>query len=269
MQSGEEEINMAGGLKTETSGGVFHVTIDGQDEGNRLSREVLHGLRDICRRLKDDPTVHVVTVTGAGREFFSTGLLTPSLKEALGKEGVLDLVRTANDVFDAIEALPQIVVAGFNGEVRAGAAEMALACDMRIAASHSSLSWPEAKWGCFPGAGAPFRLPAIVGDAKALELICSARPVDSSEMERIGLVNRVVPSDELLDALRDLAGTLAGNGPFALRGAKRIVRLRRESGEVAARKLAFELREAFEWTADADEGVAASLQGRKPVFTGQ
>lgn len=260
---------MANGLRTESSGGVVHVTIDRQDDGNRLSREVLEGLGDICRRLRDDPTIHVLTITGAGTEFFSTGLLTPSLKEALGKEGVLDLVRTANDVFDAIEALPQIVIAGFNGEVRAGAAEMALACDIRIAASHCCLSWPEAKWGCFPGAGAPFRLPAIVGDARALELICSARPVDSSEMERIGLVNRVVPSDRLLEALRDLAGTLAGNGPFALRGAKRIVRLRREDGEAAARKLAAELRQAFEWTADADEGVAASLQGRKPVFTGQ
>ena len=96
------------------------------------------------------------------------------------------MVRLANAVFDKIEALPQVVIAALNGVTRAGAAEITLACDMRIAASHATFAVPEAKWGGFPGAGAPVRLPGIVGRARALELICTARELNAQEMETLG-----------------------------------------------------------------------------------
>ena len=92
-----------------------------------------------------------------------------------------------------IEALPQIVVAGLNGLVRAGAVELVLACDIRIAGEHVKLSSPEAKWGGFPGAGAPVRLPRIIGMGRALELLCTGREIEAREMERIG-VGRSVSS---------------------------------------------------------------------------
>jgi enoyl-CoA hydratase/carnithine racemase len=170
--------------------------------------------------------------------------------------------------FDAIEALPQIVIAGLNGLVRAGAVELALACDIRIAGDHVKLSSPEAKWGGFPGAGGPVRLPSIVGMGRALELLCTGREIDAQEMERIGLVDRVVERDSVHATLDEMARTIAENGPLATKGTKRIARMREASGFAAGRRLSDELRAALEWTNDVDEGIAAVREGRKPRFTG-
>lgn len=255
-------------VSTSTVRGVANVVIDRPDDENRLTAGVLEELLALCGRLKMDRAVNVVTITGGGETIFSTGLLTPQLKANLGKEGVLALVHLANETFDAIEALPQIVIAGVNGVVRAGAVELMLACDLRIAAQHSTMAMPEAKWGGFPGAGAPVRLPPIVGGARALELICSGREIGAAEMERIGLVQRVVPASDLKTAVSDLADTIAQNGPLAIRGAKKIARTRMEPGFKAARELSDALRQAFEWTNDADEGIAAHLENRRPRFEG-
>jgi enoyl-CoA hydratase/carnithine racemase len=170
--------------------------------------------------------------------------------------------------FDAIEALPQIVIAGLNGLVRAGAVELALACDIRIAGDHVKLSSPEAKWGGFPGAGGPVRLPSIVGMGRALELLCTGREIDAQEMERIGLVDRVVERDSVHATLDEMARTIAENGPLATKGTKRIARMRETFGFAAGRRLSDELRAALEWTNDVDEGIAAVREGRKPRFTG-
>ena len=113
-------------------------------------------------------------------------MLHPKVRATLTREQILAMVRLANAVFDKIEALPQVVIAALNGVTRAGAAELTLACDMRIAASHATFAVPEAKWGGFPGAGAPVRLPGIVGRARALELICTARELNAQEMETLG-----------------------------------------------------------------------------------
>jgi len=260
---------MTDGIVLSSDGPVARILIDRPDERNMLVPDALAALGAAAARLKDERDVQAVVITAAGSEYFSTGLLDPELKASLGKERVLEVVALANATFDAIEALPQVVIAGLNGEVRAGAAELALACDMRIAADHVRLSMPEAKWGGFPGAGAPVRLPGLIGHGRALELIATGRAIEAAEMERIGLVDRLVPSDELEATLEALARAIAGNGPLAIRGAKRIMRMRRDDGFRAARALSDALRHAFEWTADADEGVAAHRENRTPRFTGR
>lgn len=258
---------IAPGFRLTLGQGIARIVID-NGEDNLLDRPVLEALSAACERLRAEPAIHVVTIRGEGERFFSKGIMTPSIKQRLGKEGVLDLVRLANRTFDAVEALPQIVIAGINGFIRAGAVELALACDIRIAGDHCGMSLPEAKWGGFPGAGAPVRLPLLVGRARAIELICSAREIDAAEMERIGLVQSVVPKADVARALEDMASTFVANGPLALRGAKSIARIRLEPGFAAARALSDELRAAFEWTNDADEGVAAHMEARPPRFTG-
>jgi enoyl-CoA hydratase/carnithine racemase len=130
--------------------------------------------------------------------------------------------------------------------VTADAVELALACDIRIAGDHIKLSSPEAKWGGFPGAGAPVRLPSIVGMGRALELLCTGREIDAQEMERIGLVDRVVGRDSVHATLDEMARTIAENGPLATKGAKRIARMQVASGFAAARRLSDELRAALE-----------------------
>ena len=108
-----------------------------------------------------------------------TGLLNPEIRGSLPKNEVLDFVFLANRVFDAVEALPQIVIAAINGTVMAGAVELALACDIRLVADHAKLSMPEAKWGGFPGAGGPVRLPMVVGHGHAMDLIGTGREIDA------------------------------------------------------------------------------------------
>jgi enoyl-CoA hydratase len=179
------------------------------------------------------------------------------------------MVRLANSIFDRIEALPQITIAALNGVTRAGAAELTLACDMRIAAEHASFALPEAKWGGFPGAGAPVRLPMIVGRARALEIICTARELNAEQMLQYGLTLETYPGDVLMEKVRQLAGRVAACGPLAIRGAKRIVSLRTSSGFQAARELSDALRHALESTHDMAEGQAAILEGRAPRFTGR
>ncbi len=256
-------------VRVERDGRVMTITLDRPADQNRLTRDVLLTLQGIVDRLASDEEVQAVVITGSGRDFFSMGILNPAVRASYTKDQILDLVRTANRLYDAIEALPQIVIVALNGAARAGAAEMSLACDIRLAAAHATFALPEALWGGFPGAGGPVRLPAIVGRARALELICTGRQIDAAEMERLGLVLAVYPAERLLSETHALAMRIAASGPLATRGAKRIVSVRAVSGFAAARALSDALRHALEWSQDVDEGMAAHREGRPPRFTGR
>ena len=247
---------------------VAVITLNRPDDENRMTVQVLERLGKIADDLAEDERVLAVILTGGGDKFFSAGMLHPKVRATLTKEQILRLVRLANAVFDRIEALPQVVIAAMNGVTRAGAAELTLACDMRIAAAHATFAIPEAKWGGFPGAGGPVRLPGIVGRARALELICTARELNALEMESCGLTLATHPPGKLMEAAYDIASRVAACGPLAIRGAKRIVNLRERAGFVAARELSDALRHALESTSDMAEGQAAILEGRAPRFQG-
>jgi enoyl-CoA hydratase/carnithine racemase len=257
------------GLIAARDSGILTLTIDRPGDLNRLTPEVIGRLGAIAEALREDAQTNVVVITGAGGEIFSMGILNPAIRASYSKEEIVRLVRRANAVFDAIEALPQIVIAAINGKVLAGAAELCLACDLRYAASNATLAMPEATWGGFPGAGAPVRLPLLVGRARALELVCTGREIDAAEMERLGLVQAVHPAEALSQAVAETARRIADSGPLAVRGAKRIMAVRQEPGLRAARELSDALRHALEWSRDVDEGMAAHRENRKPKFLGR
>jgi enoyl-CoA hydratase/carnithine racemase len=257
------------GLRASRDAGVLTLTIDRPDDQNRLSPELVGRFEALVQQLREDTATNVVVITGAGTGVFSFGLLNPVIRAGMAKEDVVALVRRGNRLFDAIESLPQIVIAALNGAVVAGGGELALACDLRYASAQATLQMPEATWGGFPGAGAPVRLPQLVGKARALEWICTGRKVDATEMERVGLVQGLFPPEGLVAAVDGIARTIAASGPLAVRGAKRIVNARLEPGFAAARDLSDALRHALEWSDDVDEGIAAHREGRKPVFTGR
>jgi len=250
-------------------GGVATITLGRPAEQNRLTRGVLLALQGIVDELAGDGTAQAVVVTGRGSAFFSMGILNPVVRASYSKEQILELVRLANRVYDALETLPQIVIAALNGATRAGAAELSLACDIRLAAAHATLALPEALWGGAPGAGGPVRLPMLVGRARALDIICTGRELDAAEMERLGLVLAVYPADRLLAEAQRLAARIAASGPLATRAAKRIVNTRLFGGFGEARALSDALRHAVEWSQDIDEGAAAHREGRTPRFTGR
>ena len=255
-------------VRIERDGGVMIITLDRPADQNRLTRDVLTALQEAVDHLAVDEEIGAVVITGAGHAF-SMGILSPAVRASYTKPQVLEMVRLANRLYDSLEALPQIVIAALNGVARAGAAELSLACDIRLASLDATWAVPEALWGGFPGAGGPVRLPGIVGRARALELICTGRELDATEMERLGLVLAVYGADRLLPEARALAARIAGSGPLATRGAKRIVNVRAQAGFTAARALSDALRQAFEWSADCDEGAAAHREGRQPRFSGR
>ncbi|HEY4372786.1 MAG TPA: enoyl-CoA hydratase/isomerase family protein [Burkholderiales bacterium] len=256
------------GVTLARAGGVAEITLDRPADMNRLLPDVLARLHALVERLREDAATHAVVITGGGEQYFSMGILNPAIRASFSKEQIIELVMLANRVFDAVEALPQIVIAAINGRVLAGAVELALACDIRYCAAHATLQMPEAAWGGFPGAGAPVRLPALVGRARALELICATREIGAQEMERYGIVQGVYPGAEFRDSVRAIAQRIAQNGPLATRGAKKIANARLAPGFQHSRELSDSLRRALEWSADVDEAMAAQAQGRKPVFHG-
>jgi len=257
------------GVRLERRERVAMITVDRPDDQNRFTRDVLVALQGIVDDLAGDAETQAVIVTGGGTQFFSMGILNPAVRASYTKEQILDLVRLANRLYDALEALPQIVIAALNGIARAGAAELSLACDIRLAAAHATFALPEALWGGFPGAGGPVRLPMLVGRARALELMCTGREIDAAEMQRLGLALAVHPAERLLPEATALASRIAASGPLATRGAKRIVTTRLYGGFGEARALSDTLRHALEWSQDVDEGMAAHREGRPPRFTGR
>ncbi|MGB0629934.1 MAG: enoyl-CoA hydratase/isomerase family protein [Alphaproteobacteria bacterium] len=247
---------------------VAVVTLNRPDDLNRLTPDSMALLGRIVDDIAADDDVHAVVVTGAD-DIFSAGLLNPEIRASMTKDAVIDFVMLANRVFDALAHLPQITIAAINGPILAGAVELALSCDIRLVSENAKMSMPEAKWGGFPGAGGPHRLGMAVGHARALELICTGREIDASEMDRYGLVQGVHPAGVVKEAAREMAATIGANGPLATRGAKRILRERRAPGFAEARALSDELRRALEWSEDVDEGIAAHREGRHAAFKGR
>lgn len=257
------------GLEVETRGAVLSIRMAIEAEANRLLPEALARLEQIGNQLASDDDIQAVLITGKGAAHFSSGILNPVIRGAMAKEDVVALVRLANRAFNALENAPQIVIAALNGETRAGGAELALACDIRLAASHATMQFPEAAWGGFPGAGGPYRLASIVGRGRALELICSGRTIDALEMEKIGIVQGVHPAEALEEAAQSLARQVANAGPLATRGAKRMIRARLEPGLGHAQDISDALRHELEWSDDVDEAIAAHRERRAPVFKGR
>ena len=257
------------GIILHRQGGVLKLTIDRINDLNRLMPEVLLRIESITQNLQQDSQTQVLIITGQGEEFFSMGIMNPVIRASYSKDQVLQLVQLANRTFDAVEALPQIVIAALNGKALAGAVELSLACDLRYAASHATLCMPEAKWGGFPGGGGPVRLPQIVGRARAIDLICSAREISTEQMQEYGLIQGVYPSLQLQTEVLKIATTMASHGPLAIRGAKRIIDTRQAPGFRPARELADTLRRHLEYSHDVDEGLIAHSDNRTPHFIGK
>tara|TARA_B100001123_G_scaffold439577_1_gene576728 strand:+ start:1752 stop:2531 length:780 start_codon:yes stop_codon:yes gene_type:complete len=248
---------------------ISTITLNRPDDLNRLTPDSMVLLGEYITGLKSNNDVQAVVITGAGDQIFSAGLLNPEIRSGMSKDEVIAFVRLANTVFDDLAALPQIVIAAINGDIVAGAVELALACDIRTAADDITLSMPEAQWGGFPGAGAPHRLAMAAGHARALELICTGREVTSSELLEYGIVQTLHPRKSLLNSAQSMAKRIGENGPLATRGTKRILRTRRAPGFDEARILSDDLRTLLEWSDDVDEGIAAHREGRKPNFSGR
>jgi enoyl-CoA hydratase/carnithine racemase len=199
-------------------GGVVALRIDSPPL-NALSGAVLEELQSAGRELAGDPGVKAVVVLG-GAKAFAAGA---DISEFGGQTEAREIGRKFRDAFDGVAAIPRPVIAAINGVALGGGLELALACDLRIAADNARVGQPEILLGIIPGAGATQRLPALVGPARAKELIWSGRQVKADEALALGLVDRVVPAGELEEAALAWASSFASGAVAAMSLAKRVI----------------------------------------------
>ena len=245
------------------------ITLNRPQDGNRWRKDMLYAFEPVVDALHKDEETQVVIIRGAGDEYFSWGAFDPAIRGAMDKQEIVDFVLRGSRLRDSLELLPQIVIAALNGKARGNGVELALACDMRYTSDRATISFPEADMGGIPGGGGPARLPAVVGHARALELLCTGREVGADEMVRIGFALAAYPHARLMDEVMQVARTIAAKGPIAVRGAKRISQARLGPGLAEARRMSDLLRAKLEWTHDVDEAITAHREGRTPRFTGR
>ncbi len=208
---------------TEDRGAVRHVVLARPEKRNAMSQELLGQLGDALREAAADPEVHCVVLRGEG-PVFSAGVDLGELAASTGQPGHLRPFRKVFlDCANLCEEMAKPVVCQIHRTCVGGALEVALGCDLRIAASDSQFGLPEVRFGIIPDVGGSTRLPAVVGLGRAKELIMTARMIGAEEAERIGLVNRVVAPEELETATQALVEELLANSHVAVGRAKRVI----------------------------------------------
>lgn len=228
--------------------------------------EIAEGLA----RLGDDDTVRVVVVTGAGRAFCAgadVGYLADLLeRDALEEAG--RLVEAGRRVVRTIAEMPKPVICALNGPAAGGGANLALACDLRIASDRAAIGQTFNRIGLHPDWGGTWIVPRLVGPARAAELFFLADMVEAEEAERIGLVNKVVPHERLMEVVQETAERLAAKPSPAIRLAKRALRRSLETGMEEMLEYEVEAQRTCFRTPEAREGVRAFLEKRRPDFHG-
>jgi len=246
------------------------ITINRPEAMNAIDPETHQALVDAWTRFRDDESAWVAILTGAGDRAFSAGAdLKKMMPAALsGGGGYNPAAHDAYGLGGITRGLEifKPMIAAINGFCLAGGLEQALACDIRIAASHARFGLSEVRWSLMPGAGGTQRLPRAVGLTKALEMILTAEPIDAAEALRIGLVNRVVPLPELMPAARAMAAMLCERGPLALRAAKEAVLRGLSLPLPDGLRLEAFLSGTLRGTEDAVEGPRAFAEKRTPQF---
>jgi enoyl-CoA hydratase/carnithine racemase len=210
-------------VTTENRGPVRHIALNRPEKRNAMNQALLLELGDALRAAGDDASLHCVVLRGEG-PVFSAGVDLGELASFAGDPSVLRPFRNVFlDCANLCEAMPKPVICQIHRACFGGALEVALGCDLRIASDDAQLGLPEVKFGIIPDVGGSSRLPAVVGLGRAKELIMTARTIDAAEAHRIGLVNRVVPAEELETASQVLVDELLANSHVAVGRAKRVI----------------------------------------------
>jgi len=254
---------MADEVLRERRGHVEILTINRPEARNAINRATAIALGDALDACESDDDVWVVVLTGAGDKAFSAGM---------------DLKAFAKGEFPSTDKgfagitqrdLPKPLIAAANGAALAGGFEILISCDMVVAADHAKFGIPEASRGLVAGGGGLIRLPKLVPLAVAYEMALTADPIDATRAYELGLVNRVVPGDRVLDEAIALAERIAKNAPLAVRTSKDVMKRSRELSEEQCWQLNTEAFGPIARSADAIEGAVAFAEKREPNWQGK
>lgn len=252
----------------EKSDGIGFVTINRPQVLNALNKETMVELKDVVRVIGNDNDIKVVIVTGSGQKSFVAGADISEMQGMSALEG-REWGKYSQEVFNEIENLSQPVIAAVNGYALGGGCELAMSCDIRIASENARFGQPEVLLGVIPGFAGTQRLPRLVGKGRAKELLFTGKQIDAAEACRIGLVNSIVPLDQLIETVKVMAALIMERGPIAVKLCKAAVNegldMDFESGQAYEREV-FGLCFATE---DQKEGMRAFVEKRKPAFLGK
>ncbi len=255
-------------IRYELAGGVATITLNRPDVLNAMNNAMRTELLELFAGLRSDEAVRAVVVTGAGERAFCAGadireFLEPPVPTRFREE------RRRLDFRREMDRCPQPIIAAIRGFALGGGLELALACDIRVAAEDAQLGLTEINLAIIPGGGGTQRLPRLVGRGKALEMILTGMRVPAAEALRLGLVERVVPVAELLPAAQALAKSIAEKAPIALRYAKEAVVSGIELPLADGLRLENDLATLLRTTEDRVEGARAFVEKRKPKWSGR
>ncbi len=256
-------------LLTYTKEGPFaFITINRPKVMNALSNALVEEFDKAFDLVEEDEEVRALIITGAGDKAFMAGA---DIKELEARDFIKGRQQTKHrqEVFNRLAEMRVPVIAAINGFALGAGLELAVACTLRIAADNAKLGSPEVNLGIIPGDGATQRLPRLVGFGRAMELVLTGDFIDAEEAYRIGLVNKVVPPEELMEAAKKLAGKIAKKAPLAIQFAKEAVNRSLEVGIYEGLAHESYLHALACATEDKKEGVQAFLEKRKPDFKGK
>lgn len=251
-------------IKYEVSGGIGYVTINRPKAMNALNGQVLDELYTAFYEIAKDEAVKAAIVTGEGKAFVA-GADIAQMKE-LDSVGGRALIAKGHSVMNFIEAIEKPVIAAVNGFALGGGCELAMACDIRIASEKAKFGQPEVNLGITPGFGGTQRLPRLVGKGMAKYMIMTADMVDAAEAHRIGLVEKVVPVDALMDTCKALAEKIMSKAPIAVGISKTLINNGYDLDMRAASALEVEGFTSSFGSQDKQEGMAAFLDKREAEF---
>lgn len=247
---------------------IAYVTINRENALNCFNYEMLRELNEVTDLISFDADVRVVIITGAGDKAFSAGA---DLKErkTLNETEVRRNVKAIGDVFNSIANLPQPTIAAVNGYAFGGGFELMIACDFAIAAEGIEMGLTETSWAIIPGAGGTQRLPRLVGEMKAKELILTARKFKAEEAVNLGIVLKVVAKENLLNTCEQLAIDMMKNGPVAIKQAKYAITQGMNTDLQTGLAIESKAYELTIPTSDRMEALLAFNEKRSPQFRGK
>ena len=249
----------------ERRGPVGYLTINRPKALNALNQEVLLNLENTISLINEDKSVKVVILTGSGEKSFVAGADIAAMKDMSPVEA-REFSRLGQRVFRAIETARPIVIAAVNGYALGGGCELAMACDIRVASEKAKMGIPEVTLGVFPSFAGTQRLPRLVGLGYAKEMLATARKVPADEALRIGLVNRVVPADKLMESCEALAAEICQHSATAISYGKMSMTAGLEMDMDRALEHEATLFGLTFTTEDQREGMGALLEKRPPKF---
>jgi len=248
----------------ETEEGIGIIKINRPSVRNVLNWETWMELEDVLKQVHSEPHLRVGIITGVGDEAFIAGADLRMLKDRTPQDAV-NASKKANEILLYMESMEEPMIAAINGWALGGGCEIALACDIRIASERAQIGQTEVRVGIMPGYGGNVRLMRLVGSGRAKEMIYTGKIVSAEEAERIGLVNRVVPHETLMEEALAIARQIA-QGPASVHLAKRAMFYASQLSLREALIKDSELYGEVYKTEDFKEGVTSFLEKKKPVF---